>query len=137
MLSSFGNGRRRNGPQLELVRLNRPLDVGRFGVRLSPALPTAAGGVVVGLVARERPARISRAAELRRIHSAGGHGAKRRSEVWGEESVEDRVEAGVAVGQTVSDDLKDDEAADLDVVDAETLQKQNYLIIKIKDFTIK
>jgi hypothetical protein len=51
-------------------------------------------------------------------------------EVWGEESVEDRVEAGVAVSQTVGDDLEDDEAAQLDVVDAETLEEKNDLLEK-------
>jgi len=132
LFSRFGNGWRRNGPELELVRLNRPLHVGRFGIRLATVLPSAAGRVVVGrVVAGERPAGVSRTAELRRIHAAGGHGSKRGSEVWREESVEDRVQAGVAVGQTVGDDLEDDEAADLDVVVAKALQKQNDLKIQI------
>ena len=79
------------------------------------------------LVTRSSSPRIPRAAELWRVHSSAGHGPEGGPEVWREECVEDRVQAGVAVRQTVSDDLEDDQSAELDVVDAKAFEKQNNL----------
>jgi len=76
------------------------------------------------LVTGKSSSRIPRATELGRVHTPSGHCPEGGPEVRREERIEDRVQAWVAVRQTVGDDLEDDQAAELDVVDAKALEEE-------------